>query len=436
MLKITTRNTNPNFTIILPGPCQAKCSFCYWKQDKNNDNFIKGLKKSLEEIPELFSQISISGGEPTISPFFKETLDIINEYKKIGKIQKVVLTTNGLNLKELDLTGINHINISRHSLTYNKNVDIFNTTKIPTNNELIDIVNHCNKFGIDVNFNVVFIDNVNTNYDINEWTILAKECNVSSITFRNQYGNYGFSKLESNLIENNYKPHIISSCPVCRTSTFFVNGVKIRFHSSDYEPTESKQFQEDEVYEVILQQNGNLTRDWEEKKIIINVNKEKNMEMPEIEYNKQSIDDKYEEVLSKIDSNNKILVDSMDRANINPNSVHASKLYNLYLDKNLNIILDSFEIIPLDSDKGIKLLDLMKELKNQIENNSLIKKTKLDTLFENTYKKHKEESDDSIYGSCGIVRPYNSCSGTKKSKKIEQEEYSACGGKGSYGSCG
>ena len=32
-MKIKTQNKNPNFTIVLPGTCQAKCDFCFWKED-------------------------------------------------------------------------------------------------------------------------------------------------------------------------------------------------------------------------------------------------------------------------------------------------------------------------------------------------------------------------------------------------------------------
>lgn len=453
MLQIATRNNNPNFTIILPGPCQAKCSFCFWKQDKNNSNFIKGLKTSLEELPNLFNQISISGGEPTISPYFKETLEIINEYKKNGKIQKVVLTTNGLNLKNLDLTGINHINISRHAITYEENQKIFETKNIPNNEDLKEIANHCNTFGIDVNFNVVFVDEINTNYNIEEWTNLAKNSNVSSLTFRNQYNNYGISKLENDLIENNYKPHIISSCPVCRTSTFFVNGVKVRFHSSDYEPTESDKFQEDEVYEVILQQNGNLTRDWEEKKILINSNKENKMEMPgveNLEYSKQEIKQEYKNIKEKIESNNTTLKDAITKHKINPNGVHAAKLMNITLYKNLSIITNGFEKIPLDSKKGEKLLKLMKELEDTIEKNnsvafpnSLSETKKTDGylscgstrpgFYDKPQKVTPNHKTEEVYNSCGN-HTYSSCGDNNRYKQEKESWYDSCGGN-TYNPC-
>lgn len=271
MLKIKTNNVNPNFTIILPGPCQAACNFCYWKENKDDSRFLKGLIRSLNELPDFFNQISISGGESSLSPYFEETIKIINQYKLSGKIKKVVLTTNGINLLNKSLHGIDHINISRHSYKQSINNKIFKTEKIPTKSHLKLISEHCNKYGIDVNFNVVFVEDVNTNEDIFKWIKFAKKTNTTSVTFRNQYGKYGISKMESKLLDMNYIPSIISTCPVCRTSKFIVDGILVKFHSSDYEPTDSSKFDEDEVYEVILQSNGNLTRDWEERKVLINL---------------------------------------------------------------------------------------------------------------------------------------------------------------------
>lgn len=269
-LKINTRNTNPNFTIVLPGTCQASCGFCFWKEDKNTTMFLKMLKKSLKKLPDLFNQISISGGEPTLSPVFDEALSIIRKYKEKGKIKKVVLTTNGIKLLEKKLDGIDHINISRHSFDDSANEKIFGTKHVPTTELLQEINKHCNKQGIDVNYNIVLVPGVNDEMNLAQYIFWAKATYASSLTFRNQYGEYGVSKIEDIVLKEGYKPNIVSSCPVCRTSSYIIRGMKVKFHSSDYEPTESTKFDKDEVYEVILQPNGNLTRDWEGQKILLN----------------------------------------------------------------------------------------------------------------------------------------------------------------------
>ena len=48
-MKISTKNSNPNFTIVLPGPCQANCDFCFWNREKDETAFIKSIKRVLKE---------------------------------------------------------------------------------------------------------------------------------------------------------------------------------------------------------------------------------------------------------------------------------------------------------------------------------------------------------------------------------------------------
>ena len=267
-MKIYTNNLNPNFTIVLPGPCQANCDFCFWKREDDEKAFIKSLKRVLKKLPSNFTQISISGGEPTLSPVFDKTLSLINKYKKKGKFHKVVLTTNGIYLKDKDLTGIDHVNISRHGVSDKTNREIFKTDNVPSFDELPEIIKHVNKFGIDVNYNVV-LTNENKDIDKLSWSTFAKETGANSVTYRNQYGVYEISKIEEELKKEGYMPSAISQCPVCRTHTYFFDGTKFKFHASDYEPTESEVFDDKEVYELILHPTGDLTRDWEAKKIIL-----------------------------------------------------------------------------------------------------------------------------------------------------------------------
>jgi len=268
-MKIYTHNSNPNFTIVLPGSCQAKCNFCFWKRETDEGAFIKSLKRVLKKLPSNFTQISLSGGEPTLSPVFEEALTLIQKFKKKGKFTKVVLTTNGINLKAHDLTGIDHVNISRHHHNDDVNSEVFKTKNVPKFEELIHINEYLNRFGIDVNYNVV-LTKENDLVEVGAFVEFAKKTGASSLTFRNQYGDYGLSKVEQVVIKFwKCKPFTVSTCPVCLTNTYLIKGMKVKFHSSDYEPTESKSFDEREVYELILHPTGDLTRDWEAKKIIL-----------------------------------------------------------------------------------------------------------------------------------------------------------------------
>lgn len=72
----------PNCTLILPGPCQARCAFCVepvGPDPSSLDEWLNRLKQLLETLPGIFRVLSISGGEPTLSPVFRQTLEILAE---------------------------------------------------------------------------------------------------------------------------------------------------------------------------------------------------------------------------------------------------------------------------------------------------------------------------------------------------------------------
>jgi len=272
-MQIQTHNENPNFTIILPGPCQARCEFCQWEEDKENDAFMVGLWYALENLPENFTQISLSGGEPLLSPYFSKALDLIKRYPKFNKI---VLTTNGINLKsfiiEKKLIGINHVNISRHSIDDLENVEVFKSTDVPSKRDLSEISKVLTVFGesFDLNFNCVFVPEVQ--HDVINWLKFLKETGIKSVTFRNQYDNFEKSQLQLDMETTAIEPEITSECPVCKTEIYRIQDQSFKFHMSANEPTDNGEltlnFGKEETYEVILQSNGNLTRDWGGNKIL------------------------------------------------------------------------------------------------------------------------------------------------------------------------
>jgi len=124
-----------NFSIILPGECNAKCQFCFWKRNAaESPMYAQGLRWYLQALGKRITQISITGGEPTISPVFNEVIEVLREFKDI----KIVLTTNGSNLhtKLSVIEGIiQHVNISRHAINDKENNDIFQSI-MPTKDSL------------------------------------------------------------------------------------------------------------------------------------------------------------------------------------------------------------------------------------------------------------------------------------------------------------
>lgn len=150
--------------VVLPVGCQASCDFCFNKHTSNHlflscdEYFIKNMEASLESvfrIRERTISVDITGGEPTFNRILLQRVLRLIE-KKIDelhpRISKVVLTTNGYNLKkcfEMDEFGlINIVNTSIHSTDYPERVRIFRSSRIPNNEELMDFNDYFHANGI------------------------------------------------------------------------------------------------------------------------------------------------------------------------------------------------------------------------------------------------------------------------------------------------
>lgn len=98
---------NFNFSIFIDDFCNASCSFCvaelryetrdlYYNKKKlfsNRDQteYFARLREVLELVRPFDPSVSVTGGEPTISPRFPEVARLLDEYD----FRKRVVTTNG-----------------------------------------------------------------------------------------------------------------------------------------------------------------------------------------------------------------------------------------------------------------------------------------------------------------------------------------------------
>lgn len=257
-------NNNPNFSIIAPGRCNASCDFCFWKQESTHKDYKNSLITTLTKLPRHFHQVSITGGEPCLSPHIQDILDVLKNKETYG-IDKVVLTTNGTGLVDIidDLEGVvDFVNISRHHWDEEKNSEIFHTDSLPSNLDLLELTTRLNKIGIPVNMNTVVT--FNTKKQAEKMMHFAKESGFSSIAFRHQHGSLEAPKLESYFDE--YKASYENSCPACRSKTQTINGFTVNWKSSLIEPQES--FDENVAYELVFHSDGTITADWEGKNIV------------------------------------------------------------------------------------------------------------------------------------------------------------------------
>ena len=253
---------DPNFTIVTSGGCNSFCNFCTdpFKR-KASDDYMKNLEDVLfNRLPDHFRQVSISGGEPTLSPDLGRILGLI---KLSNRFDKVVLTTNGSKLEEKlsqVIAGVDHVNVSRHAIGYEANTQIFGTLEIINDVALSRVSGRLNKAGIDVNLNHVYTDadNLTVEY-VFKFVEYAKKVGASSVSFRYDQNN---NQMKQTYLEKLFEDwEILSegSCSVCRNHTVLLNGLPVVFKASYAEPSVAIS----DVYELIYHITGKLTTDWE-----------------------------------------------------------------------------------------------------------------------------------------------------------------------------
>lgn len=260
---LRTFDDDPNFTIVVPGGCNAKCDFCFWEKQTTPDDYLSRLDHVLENLPKKFEKLSISGGEPTISKHFDDILTLVSLYG--DRFNHIVLTTNGTGLeKHFDriATSVDFINISRHHWDDNISNQIFGTESIPSKEELRDIVEEYNKIDIPVRVNCVLTDKLNSKEDIEKMIEFSQYIGASSIAFRKQHGE--LVRPDQMAPFNEYILLHEGGCPVCRTWVQRIKGFEVHWKASQLEP---KEYVPD-IYELVFHPTGRLTRDWSDTDVV------------------------------------------------------------------------------------------------------------------------------------------------------------------------
>lgn len=251
---------DPNLSIILPG-CNAKCDFCFGsKSTATMPGFIGKWARFLDKLPKRFYQISITGGEPSISPLLDDILACIDP----DRWPKVVLSTNAVDLPLdlLDRIGpiVKHINISRHSVDLPENTAIFGCE--PESGPTLErFAFDANRRGIDITFNCVLGTGrgPHTTDAILEYVSWARQCGASSVAFRKMQKQG--CDLSPTAEERCFAAHKVlseTSCPVCRTKTNLIAGMPVIWKAGLYDPGAEW----DGIYELIFHPSGVATKDW------------------------------------------------------------------------------------------------------------------------------------------------------------------------------
>lgn len=128
--------------LVIPGACNANCSFCYNKhsnqmektttaiKQKWLDNFLIALEQIVVKIGRRQPiSIDITGNEPTLdADFFIKVMHKLRGFSLRSNISRITCTTNGVNIKKVApfMNGIiNYVNISVHDYNQERRNAIF-----------------------------------------------------------------------------------------------------------------------------------------------------------------------------------------------------------------------------------------------------------------------------------------------------------------------
>lgn len=198
---------DPNFSIIMPGGCNAHCDFCFYKhnpkEEMHHDEWTAKLHTVISFLPKKFKQVSVTGGEPTLNPeFLFSTIGMLK-----NRFDKVVLTTNGFDMDSIINIAksglIDFLNISRHHHTWDGNSWTFGSSKgVRTTEQVKCIIENCHKYGIPVTINCV----VTKILDVEKMIDHCRYVGAYAVRFRTQSNKKPLYDLPINDSLNDYIP--------------------------------------------------------------------------------------------------------------------------------------------------------------------------------------------------------------------------------------
>lgn len=142
--------------LVIPGACNANCSFCYNKHSNKMEIGTPELKQqwldkfllSLEQIVLKIDgkqpiSIDITGNEPTLdTDFFINVMHKLRSFPLKNEISRITCTTNGIGLKKVApfMKGVvNYVNISVHDYDQERRNAIFDSY-FPTDKDYMEAI--------------------------------------------------------------------------------------------------------------------------------------------------------------------------------------------------------------------------------------------------------------------------------------------------------
>lgn len=295
---------NFNFSIFIDDYCNADCKFCVaqlryqHKKELYNkvhisdlDKYLKRLEYILNLIRPLNPSVSITGGEPTLSPILTDVLKLVDDLN----FRKRTITTNGsglLNIQNNDIIlnnlikyNWNHLNISRASYIdeLNKRIMRYNSEKeYCSMDNLKEILNISNNSTLEHRISCLLLkESVCSVEEIKNYIDFYNNIGANNYIFRElmdydktavNYEKMKYcddNKIKLNDIWNDFKnypdfvPYLNILGYYYYVEIYKYLGATVASESADLNQQYlEKSKHKDTIYEMVFHNNGNLCGSW------------------------------------------------------------------------------------------------------------------------------------------------------------------------------
>lgn len=308
---------NVNLSIFLTQHCNAHCNFCvaqlrYFHEGvdyikpaiTDEKEYFSRLVEVISTIRPLNPSVSLTGGEPSISPLLPETLNILARHN----VRKRTMTTNGSGLLRVLGEGrktvldrlvdykLAHLNISRAHYDENINQEIMKIDGGFPNKDLEYIIRRARKKGIRPRLSCVLLKDYIDNFDeIIRYLDWAQSIGCDNVVFR-QLMDFDRSTVKDGPIPRYCSEKNVELIPLLEVidrdprfafenqvlgyyyyvEVWRYRGIDVVLEKADLkliEPEKAKSLKQTGgipvIYELIFHPNGNLCGSWREWKEII-----------------------------------------------------------------------------------------------------------------------------------------------------------------------
>lgn len=255
--------------------CDANCSFCIERSERNNPQNEKNMMDSTKEVLlQLAAQgylktVSITGGEPTVFKNIKELINLIGSFN----LKLFSINTNGRYLSRIPKNFNGWVDISKHAID---DTDVFNRAySIDVSKIALFKSGHPDA---SVRFQCVLgvSDKMKTLEDVIEYIMEYRDY-VDDFSFRNLIIENNESEINNLLLElrslmfnhGEFVEQVIQDYYVYETYKFLGTTVTLSWSNmkelKEYNESHDSNFLE----EIIVHPDGMVTGSWNKKSLII-----------------------------------------------------------------------------------------------------------------------------------------------------------------------